>query len=360
MDDGADHVASLRRKGAVLACLAVAAVFPAHAQTEPVPEPEIAAPDVFNAVRSVRLKLVALRHVTGRPSVDDEDSFVVLAATLRHVYYHARALFRKAHQLTEEIAGDRRLPLEAVDADWRRSTPRPLPEGRDVEPADVLRLVNDADDRMAATLKLLNVEIVLRDALERDPDRRAADALAEMMKINRLLNRMMNRALRMEDVYAQALQAINYAGDLGAGYPARAAVDGNVRPLDVYRRLIACLHLIRQVGVALEVETLDWEDSGELRNEDVAAGDVYDLSTTVASELEYLALHVDAEHTSPPRGEYRRSRETLPVHVFQLVGVLEQQLRVLVGAEVVEGALETGVDADADQQSAAAGVDGSI
>ena len=136
--------------------------------------------------------------------------------------------------------------------------------------------------------------------------------------------------------------------------------NGNVRPLDVYQRLIACLHLIRQVGVALEVETLDWEDSGELRNEDVAAGDVYDLSTTVASELEYLARHVDAEHTSPPRGEYRRSRETLPVHVFQLVGVLEQQLRVLIGAEVVEGALETGVDADADQQSAAAGVDGSI
>ena len=290
------------------------------------------------AVRGVHLKLAALRHVTGRPPVEDTASFVVLAAALRHVYYHARELFRKTHQLTEEIAGDRRLPLELVDADWRRGAPRPLPEGRDFEPADVLQLVKDADDRMAATLELLNVEIVLRDEIERDAEKRPADALVEIMKINRQLNRMMDRALRMEAVYVQALQAINYAGDLGAGYPAQAVAEGSRRPLDVYRGLIACLHLIRQVGVALEVETLDWEDSVELRNEDVAAADVYDLATTVASELEYLARHVDAERTSPPRGEYRRLREVLPVHVFQLVGVLEQQLHVLIGAEAVEGA----------------------
>ena len=363
-----DHVTRRRPRSALIACLAVAAALPLHAQSEPAAEQEIAAPDVFEAVRDVHLKLVALRHVTDRPPVEDTASFMVFAATLRHVYYAARELFRKTHQLTEEIAGDRRLPLEAVDADWRRGAPRPLPEGREVMPSDVLRLVEDADDRLAAALALLNVRIVLEDSRGRDAEKQPVDALVEIMKINRQLNRMMDRRLRMKDVYAQALQAINYAGDLGAGYPALTAAEGGRRPLDVYQRLIACLHLIRQVGAALNVETLDWEDSVALRSEDVAPDEVYDLANTIASELEYMALHVDAEHTSPPRGEYRLSQEALPAHVFRLVGVLEQQLRFLirrteaedVGAALADAEAGDVADAEAEDVLAALAADAEV
>ena len=276
----------------------------------------------------------------GKPPVHEPGSFIVLTAAPRHVFYHAQELFRKTHQLAEEIAGERQLPLEEVDADWRRATPRPVPEGREVAPADVLELVTDTDDRIKAALSLLNVNALLRDQPERDTTKQPADVLTELLTINRKLNRMMDRAFRMQDVYGQALRAVDYAGDLGAGYPPQADLEGSKQPLDVYRRLTDCLHLIRQVGVAFDVETLDWEDDGELQAEDVEAADVYDSATTVVAELSYLVRHVGAAHTAIPRGEYRRPRDVLPTHVFQLVGVLEMQLRMLATPAATEQAAD--------------------
>ena len=301
----------------------------AHAQTEPT-DANVGPPDIFRAVRLVHFELAALQYVTGRSVADDPATFVVVSAAPRHVFHHAQVLFRKTHQLAEEIAGESQLPLDEVGADWRRATARPVPDNREVLPADVLQVVADTADRIKATLLLLKFTVSIQDQVVRDASKQHADVLAEIMRVKRQLNRMMERPFRMRDVFERVRVSINYAGDLGAGYFPQAAAEEaeGAEELDVYRRLISCLRLIQQIGTALDVQTLVWEESGE-QGGDTLPADVYDLATTVVSEIDHLARHVNAQPTSPPRGEYRVPREVLPQHAYRLVGVLEAQLRFL-------------------------------
>ena len=309
--------------------IALTAMYTTHAQTEPtVADRDVGPPDVYQAVRLVHFELAALRHVTGKSAVEDPATFVVVSAAPRHVFYQAQVLFRKTHQLAGEIAGDRQLPLDEVGADWRRATPRPVPDNREIVPADVLQVVADTGDRIKAALLLLKYTVSIQSPLERDATKQPADVFAEIVRVKRQLNRMMERPFQMRDVFERVRVSINYAGDIGADYFPQTVAE-EARAVDVYRRLIACLRLIRQLGTVRGVETLVWEESGELDSDDVMPADVYDLATTVVAEIDYLARHVGAQPTSPPRGEYRAPREVLPEHALALVGVLEAQLRFL-------------------------------
>ena len=290
---------------------------------------EVGPPDVHLAVIRLQYELTALRYVSGVPTTDNTAALEVIAAAPRHVFYQAQVLFRKTNQLGEEIADRRQLPLDEVDAQWRRASPRPAPEGRDIVPADVLQLVTDASDRVRAILRLLNVNVSVVDQPGRDASRQSEDVLAELLKINSQINRMMHREFRMRDVYEQVLLAINYAGDLGGGYPGRGGPSDNKQPLDVYLRLVACVDLLRDVGVAMDVPTLDLQVNGGNAAAEVMPADVYDLMTMLISDLAYMVQYSGAEHTSPPRGEYRRPRYVLPSDVFELLGVLDAQLSAL-------------------------------
>ena len=288
---------------------------------------------VFQAARQLHFELVALRFVLEQPPLPASSaSLRVAAASPRHVFTQAQVLFRKTHQLAEEVAEGNALSLDELDVDWRRSTPRPAPEGRETRPRDVLRLVMDSQERIEALLGLLNVNVSLRDPPELDPALRPSDVLEEVLKIKRQLNRMMERKYSMRNVYAQLQAAINYAGDLGGGYPALPAPSGAAQPLEVYRRLVASLGLLRDFGARADIQAIDLRSEGEYAAEEVTPSDVYDFATMVVGELRHMAERRQAPGTVPPRGEYTMPRTVLPRHVLALIGVLETQLAELVAA----------------------------
>lgn len=295
---------------------------------------------VFQAARQLHFELVALRFVLEQPPLPASSaSLRVAAASPRHVFTQAQVLFRKTHQLAEEVAEGNALSLDEMDVDWRRSTPRPAPEGRETRPRDVLRLVMDSQERIEALLELLNINVSLRDPPELDPTLRPSDVLEEVLKIKRQLNRMMERKYSMRNVYAQLQAAINYAGDLGGGYPALPA-SGAAQPLDVYRRLVASLGLVRDVGAQADIQVIDLRSEGEYAADEVTPSDVYDFATMVVGELRHMAERRQAPSTVPPRGEYTMPRTVQPRHVLALIGVLETQLAELVAA--AEAATEAG------------------
>lgn len=292
---------------------------------------QVGPPDVFLEVVRLQYELAALRYVAGESATAVGAPLEIAAAVPRHVFYQAQVLFRKVSQLSEDVAAGRRLPLEEVNAEWRRTSPRPVPAGREVVPADVLPVITDTRDRVRAMLLLSRVNISMQDPPQRDPLKQPSDVLIEIIEANRQLNRMMHREFRMRDVFDQVLLAINYAGDLGAGYPSRTSVTDNRRPLDVAEGLLACSSLLRQVGATQQVQVLDLRLSG-IGASSVTAADVYDLATILISDLEYMTQRANMPQTSLPRGEYRAPRFVAPADVSELVRVLETQLRTLATA----------------------------
>ena len=295
---------------------------------------EVTSPEVFLEIMHLQYDLAALRYVVGQSAMSSSDPIELQIATAapRHVFYQAQTLFRKANQLSEELADRRPLPLGEVNAQWRRASPRPVPEGREISTADVLALATDIRDRIRAMLLLLRVNISITDSLEIDRSKQTEDVLMEMMKISSQINSMIHGEFRMRDVYEQVLVAINYAGDLGAGYPGSTKSADRRKARDVYQRLADCLPLLRNVGTALDVQTLDLRVSGTV-SESVMPADAYDLATALISDLAYMVQQVDAEPTALPLGEYRRPRLVVATDVFELVGILETQLNALATPE---------------------------
>ena len=296
---------------------------------------------VFQAARQLHFELVALRFVLEQPPLQASSaSLRVVAASPRHVFIQAQALLRKTHQLAEEVAEGNALSLDEWDIDWRRSTPRPAPVGREIRSEDVLRQVMDSQERIKALLALLNVNVSLRDPPAFDPTLRSSDALEEILKIKRQLNRMKERKYSMRNVYAQLQAAINYAGDLGGGYPVLPAPSGAVQPLDVYRRLVASLDLVSDLGAQADIQVINLRSEGEYATDEVTPSDVYDFATMVLGELRHMAEAEQAPGTVPPRGEYTMPRTVLPGHVIALIAVLETQLAEL--AATAEATTEAG------------------
>lgn len=292
---------------------------------------------LFVAARLLHFELVALRYVLGGSSARDSGATPeVVAASTRHVFNQAQVLFMKTNQLGEEVAGDRALPLEAVNADWRRTRARPAPTGRDIVPADAQRVIVDSHDRVRALLRLRNVNVSLQDPPPLDLSMRSADVLGEILRIKRQLNRMLAREFPMRNVYDLILQAVNYAGDLGAGYPPFARSPQEMTPLDVYQRLVANFDLVRKIGSQAGAQVIDMRFESEPDEEDITPSDIYDFAAMLHGELVYLAERQGAEHTRLPRGEYTMPRDVLPWHVFQLIDVLETQLRNLQPQDAAE------------------------
>ncbi len=292
---------------------------------------------LFVAARLLHFELVALRYVLGGSSARDSGATPeVVAASTRHVFNQAQVLFMKTNQLGEEVAGDRALPLEAVNADWRRTRARPAPTGRDIVPADAQRVIVDSHDRVRALLRLRNVNVSLQDPPPLDLSMRSADVLGEILRIKRQLNRMLAREFPMRNVYDLILQAVNYAGDLGAGYPPFARSPQEMTPLDVYQRLVANFDLVRDIGSQAGAQVIDMRFESEPDEDDITPSDIYDFAAMLHGELVYLAERQGAEHTRLPRGEYTMPRDVLPWHVFQLIDVLETQLRNLQPQDAAE------------------------
>ena len=286
-----------------------------------------ALPELQQAVQYLQGDLEALRYFTGTQGPQAATVQITYAGP-RHLFWLAQEIFKKANQLAEEVAAGQLLPLGDVQADWRRGAPRPAPDGRAIESADVLEVVRDAHDRVRAALLLQRVRVLVSEPPPRDESATPAKVLRQIIQTSRHLDSMLRRELQYRDVYARVLLAIRYAGDLGAGYPVQPMPEDKTTP-DVYHRLVACLDLMKVVEAVAAIRVLDLDVERELARTDVAPADMYDLATILVADLEYMAQRTAAPRTELPRGEYRTPREVTPAHLHWLAGVLEEQLRTL-------------------------------
>ena len=281
---------------------------------------EITPSDVFVEVFVLRKELELLRVEMGRPRSDQVEIEVTNAAP-REVHFQARTLFDKSNRIAYEFLGE-------------YSKPPNYPISK-IYPYHVFVTVKAALRqilRVKAHLGVLEqVEIPLPD-----PTKRPTEVYRAIVQANRQLNLMLEQEYRPADVFQQVSLAIVYAGRLLKDFPGAETspppppFERGRFPPDVYRRLVRCFEHIRSLAEISDLSMLhlDIDSSNPDRLSEVTPSDVYDVATLVVSELAFL--HSQQRRSEPVVEEFVSFSERIfPSHVYQRVGILEEQLRDL-------------------------------
>ena len=294
----------------VIAVMALAALaFHASADEEITPA------HVYQAIDQLSANINLVREVMGRPEAATEP-WVVIDAQPRHVFYQALTLLRKANRFAEELgAADRVAPPALLE--------------EEILPSNVLAVVDLARGQIDAVRHELGMTYGA-EARDLDPDREPRDVLREIVQASRQLNFLLDRQFKPEDVYSRLELAATYvAGALTEDesepvYGRLPPFESGKIPADVYRRVLECLELATVIGEKHGVAMLKLNLRRELRRRDIAPADVYDLATTLLSELAYLTLVLDAKDVEAPPIE--RPSHVFPSHVYRMAGMLQDEL----------------------------------
>lgn len=276
---------------------------------------EITPAHVYQAVEQLSANIDLIREVMGRPETTT-DPWVVIDAQPRHVFYQALTLLRKANRLAEELG-----------AAGRVAPPTLLEE--EIVPANVLGIVHLAHAQIDAVRGELGMTYGA-EARDLDTDMEPRDVMREIVQASRQLNFLLDRQFKPEDVYGRLELAATYvAGALTEhesepAYGRLPPFESGKVPADVYRRVLECLELATVVGENHGISMLKLNLRRELRRRDIAPADVYDLATTLLSELAYLTLVLDARDVEGPPIE--RPSHIFPSHVYRLAGMLQDEL----------------------------------
>ncbi|MYA16679.1 MAG: hypothetical protein F4Z28_07900 [Gammaproteobacteria bacterium] len=278
-------------------------------------EDEATSAHVYQAVVQLGAEVGLVREVMGRPELTT-DPWIVVEAQPRHVFYQALTLLRKVNRLAVELTEEQRVGL------------LPVPEG-DIQPALVLDVINRASMQIDAVRNELGITY-RAEPPELEADRQPSDVLREIVQVSRQLNFLIDRKFRPEDVYGRLELAATYVAgaltddDAAPVYGQLPPFESGKVPADVYRRVLECLELATVIGERRGVDVLKLNLRRELRRRDIAPADVYDLATTLLSEVAYLTLVLEANDVDAPPIE--RPRHIFPSHVYQIAGMLQDEL----------------------------------
>ena len=276
--------------------------------------------DVFVEVSLLRDELELLRIEMGRPK-SDQGEIAVTNAVPREVHFQARTLFDKANTLSYEFLGEHSKP--------------PTYPATKIYPYHVLATVRAA----LRQILLVKVHLGISQQAEMqlpDPTKRPTEVYRSIVQANRQLNLLLEREYSPTDVFQQVSLALVYVERLLGRFP-----EGEIShqpppfergkfPSDVYRRLVGCFGLIRDLADVSELSILrlDVDTMAAARMNRVTPSDVYDIATLVVSELAFFHSHLKG--AEPVVEEFVSfSERKFPSHVYQRVGILEEQLRDL-------------------------------
>lgn len=278
-------------------------------------EPDvIEPPHVYQAVLQIAHEVELIREAMGRPKLE-VPAWVVDHAEPRHVFYQVQALFRQVGRLAQQLTGE-------------ESVLPPVPVG-EIKPQHVLRVVQAAQESVERVLDELDIAYRAElPALE--PNREPRDVFREAVQAIRQLNLMLDRPIQPRDVYGRLELAAAYvAGALtehegNPVYGTRPPFEPGRVPADVYRRVLECLGIAQEIGSQHGIAVLRLNLRRELRRRDIEPSDVYLLATTLLAEVAYLTLTLDAKDVDLPPIE--RPKHIFPSHVFQMAGMLQDEL----------------------------------
>jgi hypothetical protein len=273
---------------------------------------EVLPADCFVRATHLAGMVELVRREMGRPS-DNRSPVHVADASPRECWFQALAVFRKADRLCAEVA-----------ADPPASVPH-APALTDVKPAHVLQVIDAAVREIAEVKSALKIP-ERSDPPARDVAKTPSDVYGTLATLNRQVNLLLTQPFTPSDVFQQLSLAVAYAARLGAE-PKDSPFQRAKRPADCYDRLSKCLELARQlVSKAGHPVIAAAPTPGDATG--VVPADVYDLASLVLGEVAYLhALRKDVAPPYPFEGNLPGRK--LPSHVWQLAGVLEQQLAQL-------------------------------
>lgn len=273
---------------------------------------EIQPADCFMRASHLAKEVELIRREMGRPT-ETRAPVTVTGASPRECWFQALAVFRKSDRLCAEIAGD---PVASVPY---------APPIDKVTPGDVLKVIDAAGRELAETKRALGISESV-DPPARDAAKTPSDVFGTLATLDRQINLLLARSFQPADCYQQVSLAVAYAARLGAA-PGTSPFVRSKRPADCYERLAGCLQLARTLVKNAGHAVIDRPPVAGDVNE-VLPSDVYDLATLVLGEVAFLhAIRKDAPAPYPFEGN--EPGRKLPSHVWQLAGVLEQQLAAL-------------------------------
>ena len=283
-------------------------------QTLTSPEENVTPPHVFVRVSLLRHDIEQLRFVMGKPQ-SQQPEINVTGVTPREVYFQALTMFRKANRLsfeqTREIGSEPELRTEAIS------------------PADVLEMVGAAHQRITRIQTELGLPIKPIE-LKLDKSKTPTEVFRAIVQSNRQLNLLLEDRFSPADVFQELTLAVGYSARLLAPFPgdrilAEPKFVPGKQPHDVYKKLVECFQIIRDIAKRSNLKILELNVS----ERDIAyatPSDVYDIASLLVSELAYL--HSKLPGAKAPRQVHYPGRK-FPSHVYQRAGLLEGQLSKL-------------------------------
>ncbi len=145
---------------------------------------------------------------------------------------------------------------------------------------------------------------------------------------NRKINMLLAKPFAPADVFQEVTQAVAHAAGVLAAYPgferigADPTFERRKRPADVYNRLLECFKELEFISAEANIPMVRIHVTGG-KIDTVEPGDVYDIAALIASELALLKSRTGGD------GKVIRTvypGRKLPSHVYQRVGILQQQL----------------------------------
>ncbi len=273
---------------------------------------EIQPADCYVRASYLAKEIELVRREMGRPQ-ETRSAVTVTGASPRECWFQALAVFRKSDRLCNEVAAD---PVASVPH---------APPIHEIKPGHVLQVIEAAAREVTEVKRALGITESV-DPPARDASKTPSDVYGTLATLDRQLNLLLAQPFSPSDVFQQLSLAVAYATRLGAE-PGSSPFQRGKRPADCYERLSGCLELarklIRKAGQpVIESTPAPGEPSS------VLPSDVYDLASLILGEVAFLhSLTKNALAPYPFEGNVPGRK--LPSHVWQLAGVLEQQLMQL-------------------------------
>ncbi|GJL60906.1 MAG: hypothetical protein NPIRA03_37630 [Nitrospirales bacterium] len=272
--------------------------------------------DVFARVQLVRKELDDLRFEMGKPK-SREIGLLVENATPHEVFFQAKTLNQKVARLVAELTEESEVGGTEED---------PV----DIRPYHVWKKIDSSLHRILSLKRQLGLPLTNSEALA-DAETTPNQVFFIIGLANTQLNLLLMHQFSPKDAAELVGLGIEYTTQLLREFPTAPApaplplLERGRKSWNSYDHLIDCYMVLGSIARDSNIKMLTLAPQN-LDRPDIQSNDVYDLATLVISELAYLHAHLP--HIPPPQPVSLRG-PFLPSHVYQQVGGLLAQLKVL-------------------------------